>query len=145
MTQGSHGPATPQLTRDPRLKEGWRAAAAAYRRVYGEPREFGRGNDEKSIKAAIAALHAAVPELSEREAMLETVAAVSYASQTHPKWLYPMGKERELAHRDRKPKLKKFERRKRVNTSANGGRRDRHPTQRICGLRECFFWKRTHR
>jgi hypothetical protein len=73
MVSGSHGPATPQLTRDPRLKDGWRAAAAAYRRVYGEPREFWRGNDEKCIKAAIAALHAVVPELSDREAMLEAV------------------------------------------------------------------------
>lgn len=92
MVSGSQGPATPQLTRDPRLKDGWRAAAAAYRRVYGKPCDFGRGNDEKCIKAAIVALHAVVPELSEREAMLEAVAAVSYASQAHPKWLYALYK-----------------------------------------------------
>jgi hypothetical protein len=90
MVQGSHGPATPQVARDPRLREGWRAAAAAYRREYGEPREFGHGNDVRCIRAAIEALHAVVPELSDGELMLEAVAAVSYASQAHPKWRYAL-------------------------------------------------------
>ncbi len=87
----SQGPGYRRNSREIPAQEGWRAAdAAAYRRVYGEPREFGRGNDERCIKAAIEALYAVVPELSDREAMLEAVAAVSYASQTHPKWLYAL-------------------------------------------------------
>ena len=43
MSQHTHGPATPQITRDPRLKERWRAAAAAYRLAYGEPSNLNRG------------------------------------------------------------------------------------------------------
>lgn len=69
MSHGPHGPAAPEITRDPRLKEGWRAATAA-----------------------IAAFKQAVPEISDREAMLESVAAVSYASHVHPKWLYALYK-----------------------------------------------------
>ena len=88
----SHGPATPQITRDPRLKEGWRAAAAAYRLAYGEPSNLNRGHHHEAMTAAIAAFKQAVPDISDREAMLESVAAVSYASQTHPDWLYALYK-----------------------------------------------------
>jgi hypothetical protein len=88
----SHGPAQPQLTRDPRLKEGWRAAAAAYRRAYGEPRDGMRGHAHECMTAAIAAFKEAVPGISDREAMLESIAAVSYASQMHSKWLYALYK-----------------------------------------------------
>ncbi len=42
------------------------------------------------MTAAVAALHAALRDLSEREAMLEAVEAVSYASREHPKWLYEL-------------------------------------------------------
>ncbi|WP_156150764.1 hypothetical protein [Hyphomicrobium sp. 99] len=90
MVESWHGPATPHLTRDPRLKEGWRAAAAAYRRVYGEPQEFGRGNADRAMAAALAALHATVPDLSDRDATLEAIAAVSFASRAHPEWLYAL-------------------------------------------------------
>lgn len=86
MAQGAHGPATPQITRDPRLRDGWRAAATAHRRVYGEPRVDPHRGCAKAFKATTAALHAVAPELSEREA----IAAVSYASQSHPKWLYAL-------------------------------------------------------
>ena len=51
----------------------------------------------RAMTDAIAALHAAVPELSAREAMLEAVAAVSDASQTHPKWLYALHRPRREA------------------------------------------------
>jgi len=80
----SHAPAQPQAPRDPRLKDGWRAAAAAYRKAYGG------GCADEAYKAATAALHAVVPELSDREAMLETVAAVHYASVIAPNWLYAL-------------------------------------------------------
>jgi hypothetical protein len=76
----------------PRLKEGWRAAAAAYRRAYGEPSNLDRGHHHEAKTAAIAAFKQAVPDISDREAMLESVAAVSYASQAHPDWLYALYK-----------------------------------------------------
>lgn len=89
----SHGPATPETPRDPRLKNGWRAAAAAYRRVYGEPRVSPhRGCADEAFKAAIAALKEVLPDLSDHDAMLEAIAAVHYASWAHPKWLYALYK-----------------------------------------------------
>lgn len=85
----SHGPAQLQAPRDPRLKDGWRAAAAAYRKAYGElPRNPHRGNAHEAMTAAIAALKEVVPDLSHHEGMLEAVAAVHYASVVAPKWLY---------------------------------------------------------
>ena len=89
MAQGSHGPAQPQTPRDPRLKEGWRAAAAAYRHAYGEPSDPNRGHADKCYDAA---MKEAVSGITDREAMLEAVAAVSYASQAHPRWLYALHK-----------------------------------------------------
>lgn len=89
----SHGSAQPQITRDPRLLEGWRAAAAAYRRVYGEPRVSPhRGCADEACKAAIAALKDVLPDMTDREAMLEAIAAVHYASWAHPEWLYALYK-----------------------------------------------------
>jgi hypothetical protein len=87
-----HGPATPQITRDPRLKEGWRAAAAAYRLAYGVPSNLNHGHHHEAMTAAIAAFKRSVPDISDREAMLESIAAVSYASQVHPDWLYALYK-----------------------------------------------------
>ena len=93
MTQHhGHGPATPQITRDPRIEEGWRAAAAAYRLAYGEPSNLNRGHHHEAMTAAIAAFKQAVPDISDCEAMLESVAAISYASQAHPDWLYALYK-----------------------------------------------------
>jgi hypothetical protein len=76
----SHGPATAQITREPRLKVGWRAAAAAYRLAYGEPSNLNRGHAHEAMTAAIAAFKQAVLDISDREAMLESVAAISYAA-----------------------------------------------------------------
>ena len=45
-----------------------------------------------SMTAAIAAFKQAVPDISDREAMLKSVAAISYASQKHPEWLYALYK-----------------------------------------------------
>ncbi len=84
MPTGSHGH-TPHITRDPKLKEGWRAAAAAYRQAYGEWSDPHRGGAEFAFKAATKALHAIVPDLSAHDAMLEAIAAVNYASVHHPK------------------------------------------------------------
>jgi hypothetical protein len=81
-----HGPAQPQAPRDPRLKDGWRAAAKAFRKVYGDRELY---YDQK-IKVAIRALKEVVPELNDRDAMLETIAAIHYASAVAPKWLYAL-------------------------------------------------------
>jgi hypothetical protein len=87
----SHGPAQPQAPRDPRLKDAWRASASAYRRVYGEPRvSIHRGCAHEATTAAIAAMKAAVPDISDRDVMLEAVAAVHYASWAHSEWLYAL-------------------------------------------------------
>ncbi|CAA2141351.1 hypothetical protein [Hyphomicrobium sp. ghe19] len=86
----SHAPAQPQALRDPRLKDGWRAAAAAYRRAYGEPCDPHHGLDQEAMAAAIAAFKNVVPDMSDREARLEAVAAVHYASWAHPEWLYAL-------------------------------------------------------
>jgi hypothetical protein len=88
MTHGQ--PTSP--TRDPKLKEGWRAAAAAYRRVLGEVRHPHRGCDEEAYAAAIEAFKEAVPGISHREATVETTDAISYASCAHPVWLYALYK-----------------------------------------------------
>jgi hypothetical protein len=58
---------TPTISRDPRLKEGWRAAAAAYRRTYGEVRNPHRGPADEAYAAAIKALKAALPGISHEE------------------------------------------------------------------------------
>ena len=89
-----HGPAQNLAPRDPRLKEAWRAAAAAYRLECGKPHDLKHGNADACYKAAIAAFRAVMPDLSEREAMLETVQAISYASREHPKWLYALYRPR---------------------------------------------------
>ena len=86
----SHGTATPTAPRDPRLKDGWRAAAAAYRQAYGEHSHPHRGPAHEAIGDAIEAMKKAVPGISDREAMLEAIAAVHYASWAHPKWLYAL-------------------------------------------------------
>src|SRR4051794_29389146 len=86
----SHGRATPLIIRDRRLKAGWRAAAAAYRRAYGEVRNRGRGPADEAYAAAVAAFKEAVPGISDEEARSETVEAISYASWAHPKWLYAL-------------------------------------------------------
>jgi hypothetical protein len=90
----SRAQAQPQTPRDPRLKDGWRAAAAAYRRAYGElaGKNPYRGCAHEAMTAAIAALKDVVPDLSDRDAMLEAVAAVHYASWAHPDWLYALYK-----------------------------------------------------
>jgi hypothetical protein len=88
----SHGSAQVRVPRDLRLKEGWRAAAAAYRKAYGEHTDPHRGPAHEAMTAASAALKEVVPELSDREVMLEAVAAVHYASVNHPKWLYGLWK-----------------------------------------------------
>ncbi len=68
-----------------------RAAAAPYRRVYGEPPvSIHRGCAHETTNAAIAAFKEVVPEISDREAMLEAVAAVHYARVVAPKWLYAL-------------------------------------------------------
>jgi hypothetical protein len=85
--QHPHGPATPQTPRDPRLKDGWRAAAAAYRKAYGEHSNPHRGCADECYDAAIAALKEVVPDIGDREAMLKAVAAIHYASVVAPKWL----------------------------------------------------------
>src|SRR5690349_12070591 len=77
-----HG-TTPTISRDPRLKEGWRAAAAAYRRTYGEVRNPHRGPADEAYAAAIKALKAALPGISHEEATRETIEAISYASSAH--------------------------------------------------------------
>ena len=82
--------ARPRTPRDPRMTDAWWASAAAYRKAYGEHHDPHRGSAQEAYGAAIAALHKVVPDLSEREAMLEAVAEVSYASQMHPKWLYAL-------------------------------------------------------
>jgi len=82
----SHGPAQLQTPRDPRLMDAWRAAAKAFRLAYGVP---ALSYDEKLARAD-AALREAVPELSGREAMLETIAAIHYASVVAPDWLYAL-------------------------------------------------------
>jgi hypothetical protein len=93
MSQHTHGAATPELPSDSRLKDGWRAAAAAYRRIYGEPPVSPhRGCADEAMKAATAALKEVVPDLSDHDAMLQAVAAVYYASWAHPKWLYALYK-----------------------------------------------------
>jgi hypothetical protein len=46
------------------------------------------------LTAATAALKEVVPDLDVREAMLEAVAAVHYASVVAPKWLYALYKPR---------------------------------------------------
>jgi hypothetical protein len=74
------------------LKDGWRAAAAAYRLAYGEPSPPGRGNAHEAFQAATAALKELLPDLSDHDAMLEAVAAVHYASVVAPKWLYALHK-----------------------------------------------------
>ena len=86
----SHSKATPQTPRNPRLKEGWRAAAAAYRKAYGEHSHPHRGCAQEAFAAAEAALRRVLPELPQPEASRETVAAVHYASWAHPKWLYAL-------------------------------------------------------
>lgn len=87
----SHGPVQLRAPRDPRLKDGWRAAAVAFRRAYVElPHNPRRGNPHEAITAAIWALREVVANLSESEAMLEAVAAVHYASVIAPKWLYAL-------------------------------------------------------
>lgn len=91
---GSHGPAQVTAPRDPRLKDGWRAAAAAYRKTYGENTDPHRGAADMAYKAATAALKEAVPEISDGDAMRETVAAVHYASVHHADWLYALHKPR---------------------------------------------------
>lgn len=90
----TYGPATPQTPRDPRLKEGWRAAAAAYRRAYGEHTDPHRGPAHEAHIAAVAALRTVMPDLTETEASREAIAAVHYASWAHPKWLYALYKPR---------------------------------------------------
>ena len=86
MSQFTHGPAIPHAPRDPRLKDGWRAAAKAFRSVYGDRDLY----YAQKIKVVIQALKEAVPELSDRDAMLETIAAIHYASVVAPKWLYAL-------------------------------------------------------
>ncbi len=94
MVQGAHGPAKIILPRHPRLKDGWRAAAAAYRKAYGEHTDPHRGPANEAYNAAEAALKAAVPGISDEEASREAVSAVHYASVMHPKWLYALHKPR---------------------------------------------------
>jgi hypothetical protein len=74
------------------LKDGWRAAAGAFRHAYGEPSFPGRGNANEAFEAATAALKEVVPDLSDHNAMLEAVAAVHYASVVASKWLYALYK-----------------------------------------------------
>ncbi len=81
--------AQPTTPRDPRLVEGWRVAAV-YRKALGENYNPHRGCAQECFNAAEAAMKALLPELSDREAMLEAVAAVSYASQMHSEWLYAL-------------------------------------------------------
>lgn len=90
MVDGAHGPAQAVKPRDPRLVEGWRAAAAAYRRVYGEWEIRSRGPANEAMTAAVEALHDVLPDLTQHEAMLEAIQAVSYASREHPQWLYEL-------------------------------------------------------
>ncbi len=92
MDEFVHGPATQQTPRDPRLMDGWRAAAAAYRKVYGELGGKNRNHScaHEAMTAAVAALKQVVPNLSDRDALLETVAAIHYASVVAPKWLYAL-------------------------------------------------------
>jgi hypothetical protein len=86
----SDGPATPQTPRNPRVKDGWRAAAAAYRRVIAETHKA-----DPAFKAARAALKEVLPHRTDHEAMLETHAAVYYASWAHPDWLYSRTKPKD--------------------------------------------------
>ena len=86
MVEGAHGPAVVAAPRDSRLKEGWRAAAIAFRAVYGD-REL---TYNQKLDHAEAALKEVVPELSNREVMLETIAAIHYASVVAPGWLYAL-------------------------------------------------------
>jgi hypothetical protein len=71
--------------RDPRLKDGWRAAAAAYRKAIGVPGM----HHSKMMDAAEWALKEVVPDLSDR-LMLEAVAAVHYAGVRHSDGLYAL-------------------------------------------------------
>jgi hypothetical protein len=68
------------------MKDGWRAAAKAFRSVYGD-RSL---TYNQMIDRAEVALREVVPELSDREVMLETIAAIHYASVVAPDWLYAL-------------------------------------------------------
>ncbi len=82
--------AQPTTPRDPRLKEGWRLAAAAYRKALGENYNPHRGCAQECYNAAEVAMKSVLPDLTNREIMLESVAAVSFESQMHPDWLYAL-------------------------------------------------------
>ena len=64
-------------------KPAWRAACLAYR----EKRRAGVWELE-AHRAAVAALLAVSPRLTQQEASAGVVNAISYASTNHPKWLW---------------------------------------------------------
>ena len=67
----------------PEMKDGWRAACIAYRRV----RQTG-GGDLPAYLSALEAIRTKVPELSPREAAEQTRTAIYFASSEHPKWFW---------------------------------------------------------
>ena len=67
----------------PERKPAWRAACLAYR----EKRRAGVWELE-THRAALAALLAVSPGLTQQEASAEVINAISYAGTNHPKWLW---------------------------------------------------------
>jgi hypothetical protein len=67
----------------PERKPAWRAACLAYR----EKRRAG-ARDHEAHLAAVAALQAVWPGLTQKEASAEAVNAVAYASSNHTKWFW---------------------------------------------------------
>jgi hypothetical protein len=89
----SHGPGQPVAPRDPRLRDAWRVAAKAYREHIGGPQSA-----DRAYKAAAATVLELMPELSQKEASVVAVEAVSYASWAHPKWLYALQERNDDEH-----------------------------------------------
>jgi hypothetical protein len=73
-------------TPTPERKPAWRAACLAYR----EKRGAGVWEHEAHL-AAVAALQAVWPGLTQKEASAEVVNAISYASTYHGEWLWRAG------------------------------------------------------
>jgi hypothetical protein len=67
----------------PERKPAWRAACLAYR----EKRGAGQG-DHPAFVAAVAALQAVWPGLTQKEASDEVANAISYASRHHSEWFW---------------------------------------------------------
>jgi hypothetical protein len=67
----------------PERKPAWRAACLAYR----EKRRAGAWEHEAHL-AAVAALQAVWPGLTQKEASAEATNAIAYASSNHTKWFW---------------------------------------------------------